>query len=76
MVKSNAVINVILTLAAIATAIPQTVLDVVPSKYKPWVAMATGGLYWINSHRNLFINPNGTPAEQAWVQDKYPAPKP
>jgi hypothetical protein len=76
MVKCNSIINVVLTIATIITAIPQDVWDVVPSRYKPWAAMVTGGLYWVNSHRNLFVNPNGTPAEQAWAPDNNPAPKP
>jgi len=37
-----------------------------PNRWKPYVGIASSLAMWIKSHRNLYFNPDGTPAQANW----------
>lgn len=41
-------------------------MNLVPDRYKHYIAAAAFIAMWIKGHWNLFINPNGTPAQVAY----------
>lgn len=41
-------------------------LDVLPENWKHKIAVVAVMAAWVKGHWNLFVNPNGTPAETAW----------
>lgn len=54
--------NLLCVLCAVAAALPPDVAKFLPSHYQPVVVGVIGVLMWIKANRNLFINPDGTPA--------------
>lgn len=72
---ANHVYYALCLIAALWAALPPSAMDLLPPNWKPYVAAAAGAAVWIKGHWNLFINPNGTPASEAWspVNDKAKA---
>lgn len=62
----NHVVNFCMVSVAVLAAMPTHIVDFVPPKYKEYVVGAVGIAIWVNSHRNLFVNPDGTPASVAY----------
>jgi hypothetical protein len=59
----------------ILSALPPSIVDFVPPTWKPYVVGAVLGAAWIKSHKNLFFNPDGTPAICAWIKPDNTDPK-
>ncbi len=66
----NFLIYALLAAAGIVLALPPSALDVVPLRWKPYVAAALAAAAWLQAHRNLFVNPDGTPARVAYLQER------
>lgn len=64
----NHLFYAVCAVVGLLAAIPVDVLDVLPAKWKPYVAGAVGAAMWVKAHRNLFVNPDGTPALSAWIK--------
>lgn len=50
----------------ILAVIPPHVVDIFPKDKRPYILGAVAAALWIKSHRNLFINPDGTPAQTSY----------
>ena len=64
----NHALYFVFLLAAVSNALPAGSLDIFPVKWRPVVAGILGAACWVKGHRNLFVNPDGTAAETAWVR--------
>ena len=65
---SSFIWNLICALAAVLAelAADPSLLGLFPAKYAHVITMASLAVMWIRSHRNLFFNPDGSPAWQPW----------
>ena len=61
-------------LTLLSTPLPPEVLDVLPTKWKSAIGVISVLAMYIRGHMNLFINPDGTPAQSTWTpkQDEKP----
>lgn len=66
----NHVFYALLALVGLLSAIPDEVVTILPPKVKPYVGTAVIVAAWIKGHKNLFVNPDGTPAFVAWISEK------
>lgn len=62
----NNVFYAAVTVLTVIAAIPEDWVGIVPAKYKGPAVAALAAAAWFKAHRNLFINPDGTPAVSAW----------
>jgi hypothetical protein len=51
------------------SVLPADVVAILPPKWRPYIGGAVLLAVWVKGHRNLLINPDGTPALTAWVAD-------
>jgi hypothetical protein len=64
----NSAWYIVCLVTALGAEIPGQVFGVLPPHWKHWVLTASICAAWIKAHRNLFINPDGTPAAVAYVE--------
>ena len=69
----NHFFNLVCLLCAVWAALPQGVLDGCPPRVKAAIATGAGVLMWLKSNRNLFQNPDGTPAKVPYNPPDKPA---
>lgn len=66
----NHVYYLICLLIAVYAALPASAIEILPTKWKPYLVGAALAAGWLKSHWNLFINPDGTPARTAYIEEK------
>ncbi len=66
-VIENFLYYVVCVIVAMVATFPPNWANFIPAGVKPYVLGAVLIATWLKSHWNLFINPNGTPAETAWT---------
>ena len=66
----NHAYNLAFAALALMAALPTEILAVIPERYKPYVIAASALALWLKSHRNLFVNPDGSAAQSAWEPPK------
>jgi hypothetical protein len=69
----NHVYYAVLSVLTGLSTLPVEIVDVLPAKWKPWVAGASLLAMWLRSQRNLMINPDGSTARAAWTPDNAKA---
>jgi len=70
--RLNNLLYALLAIAAILTALPPEVLNLVPAAWKPYVTGAILAAAWLKSHKNYFVNPDGSSALGAWFKPEQP----
>jgi hypothetical protein len=63
----NHLYNLFFGLVALLAALPREVLDVLPAAWKPGLVAASVIALYIKSHWNLWVNPDGTPAQTPYM---------
>jgi len=64
----NTIYNAICALAVLAGGLPPELTAVIPANWRPWLLAVGAGCFWVKSHANLFVNPDGTPASVAYTK--------
>lgn len=75
---SSFIWNLVCALAAVLAevAADPSLLGLFPAKYAHLITVASLAVMWIRSHRNLFFNPDGSPAWQPWSPPSLQVPTP
>lgn len=65
----NHIWNLLCVLIAVVAALPVDMALYLPPRFKPYVVAIIVVAMWIKSHRNYFVNPDGTPASIAYFKE-------